>query len=204
MAFAKVRRILSSLRKKEVKTMPNIEMKAICNDLDKARANALRLGAIPLWKDSQVDTYFHTKAGKLKLRESGENGAELLPYIKTEQAGLKRSDYAKIPISDPILVKSLLEELLGKRLVVKKTREVLLIGNIRVHLDEVEGLGKFLEFEAVFEMDTPENRAREAEKVARLMVEFDSKNEDLIQCSYPELLDAANTTDPDKIVQIDI
>lgn len=168
--------------------MPNIELKASCPDLDRARQIAQELNAKPLWKDEQTDTYFETKTGKLKLRESKLNGSELLPYLKTDQAGLKRSDYARLPVQDPALTKTLLTDLLGKKFEIKKTREVYLIDNVRVHLDQVVGLGDFLEFEAVFESDTQAVVEEEQKKVAELMKRFGIDEAQLVQGSYPDLL----------------
>lgn len=170
--------------------MPNIEMKAPYPDLSRARETALRLGGEFLWKDEQIDTYFHTREGKLKLRESGRNGAELLPYIKGGQGELLRSDYAQIPVANPALTRGLLDRLLGRRNQVRKIREVFLLGNVRVHLDEVVDLGSFLEFEAVFEDDTPQAQERESRKVAELMREFGLSASDLFTGSYPDLLAA--------------
>lgn len=173
--------------------MPNIEMKSTYADLAKAREAALRLGGKFLWKDCQVDTYFHTKVGKLKLRQSKLNGSELLPYIKTDTDGLKKSDYAKLPVEDAALVKHLFSSLLGQKSEVKKNREVYLIGNVRVHLDEVEGLGNFLEFEAVYEESSGTTQAAEHSKVIKLMREFGVEAGDLLEGSYPELLARAAT-----------
>jgi adenylate cyclase, class 2 len=181
--------------------MPNIEMKARYADLNKAREIAQRLGAKFLWKDEQVDTYFCTRRGKLKLRETGLSGAELLPYVKSDETcvtgqRLNRSDYAKIPIQEPALVKELLEALLGRRLEIRKLREVHLIGNVRIHLDEVRGLGRFLEFEAVFDGTAPEVEAAECAKVVALMAEFGLGEKDLLQGSYPDLMTGLSEFNP--------
>jgi adenylate cyclase, class 2 len=148
---------------------------------------AARLGAHPLWEDWQVDTYFETPQGKLKLRESGLKGAELIPYLKAEEGGTKRSDYVCIPVVDPALTKGLLSQLLGVRCRVAKRRKVFLLGNVRIHLDEVEQLGRFLEFEAVFD-DKTQEELPEHVRVKELLVEFGIAEEDLIRGSYPELL----------------
>lgn len=150
----------------------------------------MELGGKFLWKDQQVDTYFHTKKGKLKLRQSGLNGNELLPYIKIDEGGLKRSDYANLPVVNASLVEKLFDQLLGTVVRVEKMREVYLIENVRVHLDQVMGLGCFLEFEAVFSDDTPEVEQAESRKVAELMQKFGVKPENLLLGSYPELLAA--------------
>jgi adenylate cyclase, class 2 len=168
--------------------MPNIELKAHYPKLPRAREIAIELNAEPLWKDEQIDTYFITRAGKLKLRESKLNGSELIPYVKVDKAGLMRSDYTRLPVANPELTKSLLNSLLGIKLSVKKQREVFLRGNIRIHLDEVENLGSFIEFEAVFEEDTPEVQSAERKKVYDLMKLFEISPGDVLDSSYPELL----------------
>lgn len=168
--------------------MPNIEMKVRYRGLSRAREIAIQIGAELLWQDVQEDTYFVTQKGKLKLRESGLNGSELIPYLKTNQAGVKRSDYARIAVDDSDLVKRLLGELLGKQIKVRKKREVYLLHNVRIHLDEVEGLGAFLEFEAVFSDDTQEGNIRETGKVRELMQVFSVSESDLEPDSYPDLL----------------
>lgn len=168
--------------------MPNIEMKAPFKDLAKARQKAKDLGGKFLWKDEQIDTYFQTKKGKLKLRQSRLNGSELLPYLKTEDGGLKRSDYVRLPTLEPQLLAVILDQLLGTKTVVRKIREVFLIDNVRVHLDEVDGLGNFLEFEAVFEEDSPRVQMAEHRKVVELMGHFGVTKSDLIQGSYPEMI----------------
>ncbi len=177
-------------------------MKTKYSDLTKARSVALNLGGSFLWKDQQIDTYFVTKAGKLKLRESGLNGSELLPYIKTETAELKRSDYARLPVDDPELVRLLFTKLLGQKTEIRKIREVYLIGNVRIHLDSVDKLGCFLEFEAVFESDAPDVEAREHQKVRELMQAFGVEQKDLIKSSYPELLARKTVSEPSALSDI--
>lgn len=164
-------------------------MKAKYDDLAKARQKALELGGVFLWKDSQIDTYFCTKKGKLKLRQSELNGAELLPYLKVAEGDLKRSDYVRLPTDQPALLASLLGHLLGTKLQVRKIREVYLLENVRVHLDQVEGLGNFLEFEAVYSDDTDAAQARESRRVAELMVRFGVGTDSVIAGSYPELME---------------
>lgn len=63
--------------------MPNIEIKARCEDLSKAREIANRLQAKPLRLIRQIDTYFNTSRGRMKLREIPGKGAWLIPYSKT-------------------------------------------------------------------------------------------------------------------------
>jgi predicted adenylyl cyclase CyaB len=128
----------------------NLEIKARCADLVAVRARAERLATSHLGVDAQVDTYFQVPRGRLKLRESSLSGGQLIPYLRRDERGPKRSDYQVIPVSDPSAVRGLLEAILGRHRVVRKRREIFLYENVRIHLDEVEGLGTFVELEAVF------------------------------------------------------
>ena len=168
--------------------MPNIEIKAFYKDLGKARRIAEKLGARYQGQDRQVDTYFKVPAGRFKMRESRRKGAELIPYRRPNSRGPKTSDYVLIPLPDPGKTKGILASLLGVDAVVKKQRELFLLGNVRIHLDRVQGLGEFLEFEAVFKKDTPRIREKEKAKVEKLIRAFEIPPEDLLKFSYRELV----------------
>lgn len=167
--------------------MPNIEIKAVYPNLEKARKISERLQARLLGRDHQIDTYFRTRAGRFKLRESSLSGTTLIPYLRPDQSGPKKSDYALLSVEDAGLVKRLLGEVLGVERVVDKQREIFLLDNVRVHLDEVKDLGSFLEFEAVYKDDSPAAAAREREKVNRLLKEYEIASRDLIEGSYGEM-----------------
>jgi adenylate cyclase, class 2 len=172
----------------EVPSVPNIEIKARYPDHQKAKTVLGKLGVKQVTTDLQTDTYFKTRAGRLKLRESSYNGAKLIPYLRPNQTGPKKSEYALLPTESPELCKRLLTEILGIDVVVEKTRELYLIENVRVHLDNVKGLGLFFEFEAVYEdpKDEPAQRA----KIEKLLEAFDIRKQDLLQGSYREMISA--------------
>ena len=165
----------------------NIEVKLRCPDLRAARAAALRLGARPHAEELQVDTYFTTRSGRLKLREIDGARAELIPYLRADAEGARRSDYRVIPVADGEGTRRLLAELLGVHRVVRKRREVLLWRNVRIHLDRVESLGDFLELEAVFD-GSAESEAEQRSAVARLLRELGLADEPCIAGSYESLL----------------
>ena len=54
-----------------------------------------------------------------------------------------------MPVADAAGTKRLLGRMLGPRACVRKRREVWLYENARIHLDTVEGLGRFIEIEVV-------------------------------------------------------
>jgi adenylate cyclase class IV len=109
--------------------MPNIELKAHCENLDRARETALRCSTKNLGVLRQTDTYFRTKSGRLKLREFGDGTAQLIPYAKDYRCGPTHSEYALLPTDDPGRVKKLLSDLLGVEQVIEKSREVFLVDN---------------------------------------------------------------------------
>jgi predicted adenylyl cyclase CyaB len=165
----------------------NLEIKARCADLDAARERAAALATRCLGVDRQTDTYFVTERGRLKLRESSLSGGQLVPYLRPNQHGPKRARYAVIPVEEPESVKALLTEILGIHRVVRKVREVWLHENVRIHLDEVEGLGSFIELEAVYD-GAPESLPAEQRKVRFLMDRLEIREEDLVDVSYEGLL----------------
>jgi adenylate cyclase class IV len=91
----------------------NLEIKTRCPNL--ARARTRRLGSQRIVVDHQVDTYFHTGSGRLKLRESSLSGGQLVPYRCPDVRGPCRSDYQVVALEDPAALKRILAELLGVR-----------------------------------------------------------------------------------------
>jgi predicted adenylyl cyclase CyaB len=165
----------------------NFEIKARCADLPAVRERAEGLATAYIGIDHQVDTYFVTRCGRLKLRESSLSGGQLVPYLRPDRAGPRRSDYRILPVPDPAGTKALLSQILGVHRVVEKQREIFLVDNVRIHLDRVEGLGTFLELEAVFDGDAA-SEAVEQKKVERLMRELGVQPSDLVATSYEALL----------------
>ncbi len=168
--------------------MPNIEIKAYYPELAKGRRIARQLKARFVGRAKQIDTFFKVAQGRLKLRESSLKGAELIPYVRPNVRGPKTSQYVVLPVADPAKTKVLLKELLGVEGVVEKTRDLFLLGNVRIHLDQVKGLGNFLEFEAVMPKVSSKIRKAETKKVKRLLKLFQVVSKDLIDLAYRDLL----------------
>ncbi len=167
----------------------NIELKARLPDLIGARATAERLATSRLGTLRQRDTYFNCLHGRLKLREIEGGPSQLIAYERPDQPDAKASDYRLLEISEPETARKLcelLEKSLGIVVVVEKTREVFLYHNVRIHLDEVAGLGAYLEFEAVVGGDIDDAAARG--QLAWLRNEFNIVDADLMQGSYSDML----------------
>ncbi len=165
--------------------MQNIELKARLVDLDRARRIAAELATQRLEPQHQIDTYFHCRSGRLKLRQIDGLTAQLIWYERPDREGPKASDYHLVPVPDAEALKAALAGALGIRTVVEKRREIFLWHNVRIHLDEVAGLGAFLEFEAVLSAEIDE--AAGHTQVDELIGRFGIPSADLLSGSYGEM-----------------
>ncbi len=127
----------------------NVEIKAHLRDVELARKQAARIGAKPMGFLRQVDTYFRAAHGQLKLRETLHEPAVLIWYHRPADPKSRLSEYLLTPVADPEAMKQTLTLALGCRGQIVKTRELWLYENVRIHLDDIEGLGHRVEFEAV-------------------------------------------------------
>lgn len=164
----------------------NLELKARIDDLAQARRTAQQLATQPPVHLKQVDTYFHCRSGRLKLRETVGRPAQLIWYDRADQPSARISRYLLVEIPDAEATRDLLSAACGVRCVVKKRREVYLHRFVRIHLDQVETLGEFIEFEAMLQ---PEVDELDAQRVLDdLMQRFNLSQERLLDASYGDLL----------------
>jgi predicted adenylyl cyclase CyaB len=167
--------------------MTNIEIKARCAEPSQLRERLAEAGVPLAARMRQVDTYFHVHHGRLKLRETEGRDAQLIQYERADETAAHTSDYLIAPVADPGPLKEALTRALGVRVVVEKTRELYLSGCTRVHLDEVAGLGGFLELETVVTTQTVAAAERECREVqAALGV----REEALVSGSYADLAES--------------
>jgi predicted adenylyl cyclase CyaB len=165
----------------------NIEIKARARDLADLRRGAEALSDTPAQVIPQEDTFFYTAKGRLKLRQLAPDWGQLVYYERTDASGPKRSNYHIFETRDPESLKTTLSLALGIRGVVRKKRTLYLVGQTRLHLDEVEGLGEFMELEVVLR---PEQSDAEGQAIAQdLMTRLGMREEDLIEGAYMDLLE---------------
>ena len=127
----------------------NFEFKAKATDIKKAEEKLLTLNPKFIGEDNQVDTYFNIATqGRLKLRE-GNIENSLIFYERIDTAGAKQSDILLYHHQPDKSLKDILIKLHGIKVVVDKKRKIYFIDNVKFHFDEVEGLGTFLEVEAI-------------------------------------------------------
>lgn len=132
----------------------------------------------------QIDSYFNLPEGRLKLRQSEPGGDELIFYRRPDVVNAKESDYSIVEAHSGLL--TLLSDALGVKTVVRKTRSVWLWDGVRIHLDRVEGLGDFIEFEAVLSADRGGKWGRG--QISSLRRAFEIPDEDLLTSSYQDMI----------------
>ena len=166
----------------------NIEIKARVSDFDRLRKRAEELSDTPLQVIPQEDTFFNTEKGRLKLRVLPSDRAQLIYYLRSDQEGPKRSDYHIFETPDPENLKHVLELAYGIRGVVKKTRYLYIVGQTRIHVDDVEGLGQFMELEVV--MQAGQSDAEGQAIAEALMTSLGIERRDLIEGAYMDMMEA--------------
>src|SRR6187401_1257766 len=170
----------------------NVEIKAICHDPSFVRSYLLNHAAIFKGIDEQTDTYFNVKEGRLKLRE-GTIENNLIFYSRINQAGPKSSHFNLVKIEDAKGLKEVLERSCGIKMIVRKKREIYYIDNVKFHIDEVPGLGSFIEIEAG-NILADKTESELLDQCNFHLKEFGIKEEDLIAESYCDLLMKVNYT----------
>jgi adenylate cyclase class 2 len=168
----------------------NVEIKASCADLLFIRDYLVNHRADFKGLDEQVDTYFNVSYGRLKLRE-GNIENNLIFYNRNNQAGPKSSHFQLVKIDDAKGLKEVLEKSCGIKMIVKKRREIYYIDNVKFHIDEVPGLGYFIEIEAG-NILADKSEAELLEQCIFYLKEFGIKEEDLIAESYSDVLMKVN------------
>lgn len=166
----------------------NIEIKAQARDFQGQIALAESLSDGRVQHLVQEDTFFRVPSGRLKLREFGDGTAELIQYVRPDTIEPSECRYIRHATDDPASLKEVLSRSLGIRALVRKKRTVYLVGRTRIHFDEVEGLGRFIELEVV--LREGEDVASGAAIAEDLMSKLGITKSELIQQAYVDLLES--------------
>lgn len=177
----------------------NLEIKLACAPDDLASIAGRLHGRILNARSciEQIDTYFNALHGRLKLRQITDDhghSAELIQYSRPTVAGARTSTYHRIAIS-PERETDLLAALstsLGIVAVVRKRRTVAIWRATRIHLDEVDLLGQFVELETVIADAGGDAAARE--EFAEVMQWLQLGELNAIPGSYCDLMIATRAT----------
>jgi predicted adenylyl cyclase CyaB len=168
----------------------NIEVKARCPDTARVRAVLVETGARLIGVDRQTDTYFDVPSGRLKLRQ-GDIENHLIYYNRPDEEDAKRSDIDLYQPADRDTLSRLLAHALGVRCEVRKRREIYLHGRVKIHVDQVDGLGEFVEIEVIEHSSTPDESEMKTE-CAMWMKKLGIRREDLVASSYSDMTGKQN------------
>src|ERR1035437_347557 len=171
----------------------NVEVKARCHDPIASRAALLALGAHLVGVDNQIDTYFTCSRGRLKLREGTLENC-LISYTREDGLQPKQSRIILAETEPGTDLKAVLTQALGVLVIVDKVRELYRLSNVRLHIDEVRGLGHFIEIEVVTK-DEEGGMEGLHEQCESLMSVLRIKTEDLLAASYSDMILAQRPVD---------
>jgi adenylate cyclase, class 2 len=165
----------------------NLELKARDPDPERSLRVCEELGAEGAGVLQQRDVYFEAVHGRLKLRYENGGIGQLIAYERPDQPGVRASHYRVIPVLAPSELEAALTDAVGVIAEVQKTRRLFLYDGVRIHLDRVEGLGRFIELEAPVER-TEEDRADRERLLEDLWRALGVQPDEFIAGSYCDLI----------------
>jgi len=168
--------------------MRNVEFKAELRDPAIAKEVCRSLGAAFIGVIDQTDTYYRIPAGRLKKRESTlPGGGSEVEYIFYERPNTVAPKLSIFKIYSPEQANERFGSTpLPVLVIVVKRRTLYMLDNTRIHLDDVTGLGKFMEFEYLISKDNPIEEGRV--KIAGLRQAFAFAMGEPIDRSYSDML----------------
>lgn len=164
----------------------NIEFKATTNNLSALEVLLLQHNPSFIGEDHQVDTYFNVESGRLKLREGNIENA-LIHYERKNTAGSKSSQVILYQYQPDKNLKAILTQALGIKVIVDKKRKIYFINNVKFHFDTVQGLGTFIEVEAI-DKDGSIHKEKLQEQCDYYANLLKVMAEDFIALSYSDLI----------------
>ncbi|XP_068625827.1 uncharacterized protein [Battus philenor] len=172
--------------------MRNVEIKGKVHDVERICRIAEELSGGPCTIINQNDVFYKVTDGRLKMRFFPDSSAVLVRYSRDDEGGPKLCNYELLEFSvnekdKAKLLDEMLQKCVGLRGRVVKERKLYLVGQTRIHIDTVEGLGNFMELEVVL---NPEQTLEEGQAIAKeLQKNLGVKDEDLLECAYMDLLE---------------
>lgn len=164
----------------------NVEIKAKVRNMGRTRELIEKLPVSARAVLYQEDTFFVVPKGRLKLRRFAHDRGELIRYDRADEKGPKTSEYSISTTNSPDVVLRSLSGRYAIQGIVKKKREVYAIGQTRIHLDDVEGLGSFIELEYV--LNEGQDAQEGEERLNELICILDINRDDLVDRAYVDLL----------------
>ena len=162
----------------------NFEFKARLKDEPRVREALKRLGARFVGPDHQIDTYFRVPSGRLKVREGRIENA-LIFYRRSNLRRPRQAAVEMMLLPRRNSLRAILARALGTLTVVDKRREIYFVKNVKIHLDRVRRLGKFLEVEAISHVGDVKKIRSQARQFQKL---FGITLKDIVAESYSDLI----------------
>ena len=164
----------------------NFEFKVKVDNLDELEDHLRKLNPRYVGEDYQTDTYFQVEEGRLKLRQ-GNIENSLIHYNRENVAESKLSEVTLYRTECPHDLKDTISKVLPIRVIVNKVRKIYFVDNVKFHFDKVEGLGEFLEVEAID--DSSKFSSEELKgQCNKYFQYFELDKDQLIDLSYSDLL----------------
>ena len=173
----------------------NLEIKALYNPLPETEDILNKLGAEFVSAETQTDTYFRVDNGRLKIRQIENGPSQLIQYFRNNTEGAKQCNYALVTLRDVNKISRMLKRVHGILVTVTKKRKIWIWRKVRIHLDEVENLGNYIEFEAMLSDEDIEDEAEN--KIGFLMRRLKVGEDAMIGESYSDLLLKQNNPESD-------
>jgi len=164
----------------------NIEIKARIHSGEVLLPQACALADGDAEVIDQDDSFFGVAQGRLKLREFADGSAELIHYHRLDVPEAKASDYVRVPVPDAAALREALTRACGGGGRVSKRRRLLHVGPTRVHLDQDEDLGAFIELEVVLNEGQSDVEGRDIAE--RLMLALGLGDAPRMAVAYVDLL----------------
>ena len=166
----------------------NIEIKFRVDDLESVERNASQIADHGPELLVQEDIFFNVSTGRLKLRKFANGSAELIAYHRSDTDSIRESHWYAYSTQDPDSLQKALALTAGQGVTISKQRTLYLVGQTRIHLDRVEGLGEFVELEVVLADNDTQNRGVE---IANDLIErLGLVNAERLAVAYADLLTA--------------
>jgi len=176
-----------------VETLIEVEIKVKIDDLEKVAQALHKLNAVFIAENLEVDAYFQHPARDfaetdeaLRIRAVKNNYQLTYKGPKLDTKSKTRLELT-ISISDGNIGKKIFEYLGFKPVMeIKKKRRIYQIGSVYVMLDNVEGLGTFIELET--EVSNEKEISEKREDLIKLMVKLGISEDRFERRSYLELM----------------
>jgi adenylate cyclase class 2 len=161
----------------------NLELKIRCGSFAKIKKSLNEINAEFKGKLIQKDVYYKISKGLLKLRIENRHQS-LIKYLRDEKGKDRWSDFQVLKFADGD-AEEFLRQIFNIETVVEKKRLLYMYDDTRIHLDEVKGLGKFLELETLVLSGLPDAKKRFKKIISLLDLDFNNQ----IKNSYKILIE---------------